>query len=82
MLQAITHIFPSKSWRHKTSKRKESDKCDLCKVLWITKGRYTTDGTLPTQDLGHIQQHVKPFSTCTRWPTTADGALFIGSSLD
>ena len=35
MLQANSHTFPSNAWIHRITKRKESDRCDLCKTLWI-----------------------------------------------
>ncbi len=28
---------------------------DLCKALWISQGRFTTESALPIQTLGHIQ---------------------------
>ena len=55
MLQSATHSFPSNYWRHKITKSKESNKCDLCKALWIAEGRFTTEDDLPIQTLGHIQ---------------------------
>ena len=55
MIQAITHSFPSKEWIHKIPKGKESDKCDLCKTLWIKENHFTTEADIPYQDLGHIQ---------------------------
>ena len=42
----ITHNFPSNYWRNKITKAKESDKCDLCKVLQISEGRFTTDDNI------------------------------------
>jgi predicted Zn-ribbon and HTH transcriptional regulator len=47
MLQAITHSFPSNHWRHKITTAKESNRCDLCKALWIAEGRFTTQDDLP-----------------------------------
>ena len=35
MLQATTHSLPCNAWIHKITKGKESNKCDLCKALWI-----------------------------------------------
>ena len=35
MIQANTHSFPSNYWRHKITKTKESNRCDLCRALWI-----------------------------------------------
>ncbi len=49
------HCFPSNFWRNKITNNKESDKCDLCKDLSVSKGRITTERTLPIQTLGHIQ---------------------------
>ncbi len=34
---------------------KESDRCDLCRALWIAEGRFRTEKELPEQTLGHIQ---------------------------
>ena len=62
MLQAITHSFPSNYWRHKITKAKESDRCDLCKVLQIAEGWFTTDDNLLPQTLGHIQQECEALS--------------------
>ncbi len=55
MLQANTHSFPSNYWRNKITKGKESNKCDLCRALWIDEGRFNTEDELPIQTLGHIQ---------------------------
>jgi len=46
----------------KDSDRKESDKCDLCKSLWIVDGRFITEDALPVQDLGHIQHTCESLS--------------------
>jgi hypothetical protein len=54
MLQANSHTFPTNLWIHKITKRKESDRCDLCQALWIVEGRFTTEKDLPEQNLGHI----------------------------
>ena len=53
MIQANTHSFPSNYWRHKITKTKESNRCDLCRALWIAEGRFNTDDDLPIQTLGH-----------------------------
>jgi hypothetical protein len=73
MLQATTHSFPSNAWIHKTTKGKESNKCDLCKALWIAENRFTTEAALPEQDLGHIQHTLKPCQRLTQQPTTDAG---------
>jgi len=62
MLQANTHSFPSNYWRNKITKGKESDKCDLCRALWITEGRFNTEDELPIQTLGHIQHQCEALS--------------------
>ena len=49
-------------WWHKITKAKESNKCDLCKALWITEGRFNTDDDLPIQTLGHIQHQCEALS--------------------
>ena len=36
MLKSIMHCFPSNFWRSKITNSKESDKCDLCKALWVS----------------------------------------------
>ena len=56
------HCFPSNSWRSKITNGKESDKCDLCKALWISQGRFTTESALPVQTLGHIQHTCEALS--------------------
>jgi hypothetical protein len=62
MLQANTHSFPSNCRRHKITKAKESNKCDLYKALWIAEGRFTTEDDLPTQTLRHIQHTCETLS--------------------
>jgi hypothetical protein len=53
MLQANSHTFPTNEWIHKITKGKESDRCDLCKALWIAvEGRFTTEKDLPEQNMG------------------------------
>ena len=54
MLESIMHCFPSNFWRNKITNSKESDKYDLCKELWKSQGRFTTEEDLPIQTLGHI----------------------------
>ena len=54
MLESVMHCFPSNFWRNKITNNKESDKCDLCKALWKSQGRFATEGALPIQTLGHI----------------------------
>ena len=63
MLRSTTHGFPSNTWIHKITKGKESNRCDLCKVLWIEEDRFTTETALPEQDLGHIQHTCDVLST-------------------
>ena len=55
ILTSIMHCFPSNFWRSKITNRKESDKCDLCKSLWASQVRFTTETALPVHNLGHIQ---------------------------
>jgi hypothetical protein len=62
MLQANTHSFPSNFWRHKITKAKESNRCDLCRAMWIAEGRLTTEDELPIQTLGHIQHTCEALS--------------------
>ncbi len=62
MLESIMHCFPSNFWRNKITNNKESDKCDLCKALWKSQGRFTTEGALPIQTLGHIQHTCEALS--------------------
>jgi hypothetical protein len=54
--------FPSNFWRSKITNGKESDKCDLCKTLWISQGRFTTESVLPVQTLVHIQHTCEALS--------------------
>jgi hypothetical protein len=49
MLQTNSHTFPTNSWIYKIPKGKESDRYDLCKDLWITEDRLTTEKDLPEQ---------------------------------
>jgi hypothetical protein len=37
-------------------------KCDLCKALWISQGRFTTESALPVQTLDHIQHTCEALS--------------------
>jgi hypothetical protein len=62
MLQSIIHCFPSNFCRSKITNGKESDKCDLCKALWISQGRFTTESPLPVQTLDHIQHTCEALS--------------------
>jgi len=62
MLQANSYTFPTNAWIHKITKRKESDRCDLCKALRITEDRFTTGEDLPKQDLGHIHHTCETLS--------------------
>jgi hypothetical protein len=55
MLESIMHCFPSNFWRNKITDSKQSDKCDPCKALWKSHGRFSTENVLPIQTLGHIQ---------------------------
>ncbi len=54
--------LPSNYWRHKITKVKESNRCDLCRDLWITEGRFNTEDDLPIQTLGHIQHQCEALS--------------------
>jgi hypothetical protein len=62
MSQANSHTFPTNVWFHKITKKKESDRYDLCKTLWITEGRFKTEKDLPEQDLGHFQHTCEALS--------------------
>jgi hypothetical protein len=62
MLQANSHTFPSKAWIHRITKKKESDRCDLCKVLWIVEDRFKTERDFPEQTLGHTQHTCEALS--------------------
>jgi hypothetical protein len=62
MLQPNTHSFPSNYWRHKITKGKETNRCDLCRSLWITEGRFNTEDDLPIQTLGHVQHQCETLS--------------------
>ena len=63
MPQANSHTFLTNVWIHKITKRKESDRCDLCKTLWITEDRFTTEKDLPEQSLGHMEDTCEVLST-------------------
>ncbi len=62
MLQVNSHTFPTNAWIHKITKGKESDRCDLCRVLWTAEGRFRTEKDLPEQTLGHIQHACEALS--------------------
>jgi hypothetical protein len=54
ILQVNSHTFPTNSWIHGITKDRESDRCDLCRTLWIVEDRFRTEKELPEQSLGHI----------------------------
>ncbi len=62
MLQANSHTFPTNSWIHRITNKKDSDRCDLCRALWIAEGRFKTEEDLPVQTLGHIQHTCEALS--------------------
>ena len=62
MLQANSHTFPSNVWIHRITKKKESDRYDLFKDLWISEDRFKTEKDLPEQTLGHIQRTCEALS--------------------
>jgi hypothetical protein len=62
MLQVNSHTFPSNARIHKITKKKESDRCYLCKDLWIVEGRFKKEKDLPEQTLGHIQHTCEALS--------------------
>ena len=62
MLRANSYTFPTNDWIHKITKGKESDRCDLCRALWIAEGRFRTEEKLPKQTLGHIQHTCEALS--------------------
>jgi hypothetical protein len=64
MLQANSHTFPTNSWIHRITKGRESDRCDLCRALWIAEDGFSTEKELPEQTLGPCtpslsQTHIK-----------------------
>jgi hypothetical protein len=70
ILQPNTHNFPSNDCRNKITKGKESNKCDLCRALWIVEGRFNTEDELPIQTLGHIHHQYETLSEIhTRTPS-------------
>jgi hypothetical protein len=52
MIQTNSHTFPTNVWIYKITKGKESDRCDLCRDLWIVEDRFRTEKELPEQTLG------------------------------
>ncbi len=44
------------------TKDRESDRCDLCRTLWIAEGRFRTEKELPEQTMGHIQHTCEALS--------------------
>jgi hypothetical protein len=73
MLRVNSHTFPTNAWIHKITKGKESDRCDLCRVLWIAEGRFRTEKELPEQTLGHIQHTCEAYQQRTLMLTTSVG---------
>jgi hypothetical protein len=63
MVQANSHTFPTNAWIYKITKGKESDRCDLCRVLRVAEDRFRTEKELPEQTLGHIQLTCEALST-------------------
>jgi predicted Zn-ribbon and HTH transcriptional regulator len=59
MLQTNSHTFPTNAWIHKITKGKESDRCDLCKALWIAEVRFTTEKDLPEPYAGYDMECCK-----------------------
>jgi hypothetical protein len=62
MLWVNSETFPTNAWIHKITKGKESDRCDLCRDLWITEDRFRTEKDLPEQTVGHIQHTCEALS--------------------
>ena len=62
MVQVNSHTFPTNSWIHKITKDRESDRCDLCRFLWIEEDRFSTEKEIPEQTLGHIQHTCEDLS--------------------
>ncbi len=68
------NTFPTNVWIHKITKGKKSDRCDLCRDLWIEEVRFRTEKDLPGQTLGHIQhtcevlsaEHIDDHHQCWR----------------
>ncbi len=56
MLRANSYTFPTNVWIHKITKGKESDRCDLCRTLWIEEDRFRTEKDLPEQTLHRCPQ--------------------------
>jgi hypothetical protein len=65
MLQENSHTFPSNVWIHRITKGKQSDKCDLCKALWIVQGQFKTEKDLPVQTLFISSIPEKPYQQTT-----------------
>jgi hypothetical protein len=72
MLQENSHTFPSNVWIHKITKKKEVDRCDLCKTLWMVEDRFKTEKDLPEQTLVHIQHTCDQHSTSILTTNTGD----------
>ncbi len=62
MIQANSYTFPTNAWIHTITKGKTSDRCDLCRALWISEDRFRTEKDLPEQTLGHIQHTCEALS--------------------
>jgi len=62
MLRANSYTFPTNDWIHKITKGKESDRCDLCRDLWIVADRFRVEENLPEQTLGHMQHTCETLS--------------------
>ena len=77
MLQESSHNFPGMIQRMDPQNYKEekSNKCDLCKALWIGEDRFTTEENLPKQDLGHIQHTCESLATAASHTEAHHSAL-------
>jgi hypothetical protein len=83
-MQANSHTFPNNDWIDKFTKRKELDKCDLCKALRWAEDSVTTEEDLPKQDLGHIQHTCEDLSAAhiDEIPSEIEGLQYLHLTQD
>ncbi len=66
MIRVNSHTFPTNVWIHKIMKGKESDRCDLCRSLWITEVRFRTEKELHSvKNLGTYPTHLRSLINST-----------------
>jgi hypothetical protein len=73
MLRANSYTFPTNVWIHEITKGKESDRCDLCRVLWIVEDRFKTGRIFPNKPFVISNRLAKSYQEHTSMLTTNVG---------